>query len=456
MKRLGLSCLVLVLGGCLSAWPVGGPWACSSDGTCASGVCDDGVCCDRDGPLPCPTMTRTDGTCPDARTPGLLYEDADGDGWGNENVSRLFCGVPQHGHWAAQKGDCDDANPAVNPAAKELCNGLDDNCDGQLDENLVPRTAWYRDQDGDGAGDPSTQVFACVAPVGFVASSDDCKPFDAARHPGAPELCNGVDDDCDSQVDEAPLADVQNASDSTVKFPCGTGQPGVCADGAFQCVAGQRQCVARRSPGLEVCNQLDDDCDGLVDEQPECGGPPALTGALVHVGAFKLNDTTGLNKRCQKGMAGSTPETATGSTWSSTSSGFNVWYAEPADGGVWDLSGPDTRLNLHLRATFTPDGQGNAWSVPASGGSRNPVVYLCGDADTDIMRYVISPGAAFQGAQSSFDSALQLNVSDTNTPWILGLGSGFDTSRVRRVELVVQVLASDFTVTFTPDAGFSR
>ncbi|GDX81695.1 hypothetical protein LBMAG42_35060 [Deltaproteobacteria bacterium] len=96
-------------------------------------------------------------------------------------------------------GDCNDGDPAVNPDAVEVCNGLDDNCDGEVDEDVVG--LWYADGDGDGAGDASASVSACEAPAGYVATAGDCDDTDPALGAPSTEVCNGVDDDCDGVVD---------------------------------------------------------------------------------------------------------------------------------------------------------------------------------------------------------------------------------------------------------------
>ena len=79
-------------------------------------------------------------------------------------------------------------------------NGIDDDCDGEIDEGV--KTTWYEDADGDGYGNAAVLQEACVQPVGYVDNSDDCDDGDAAVHPGAREVWNRVDDDCDGEIDE--------------------------------------------------------------------------------------------------------------------------------------------------------------------------------------------------------------------------------------------------------------
>lgn len=83
--------------------------------------------------------------------------------------------------------------------AEEVCDGADNDCDGQVDEGV--KETRYVDEDGDGHGDPGAPEERCDG-TGYAEAGDDCNDGDAAVFPGNEESCNGVDDDCDGQVDE--------------------------------------------------------------------------------------------------------------------------------------------------------------------------------------------------------------------------------------------------------------
>jgi len=460
--RLARLALVLALavgaagGACLSAWDVGGPWACSGQACPEGYTCDDGVCCKPGGTPTCPTLPAPNGSCATGEAQ-VWFEDRDGDGEGNARVSAVLCNAPLKGGWVLKGTDCDDADLSINSAATEACNGRDDNCDGVIDEGLANLRLFFLDSDGDGFGEDGTQLQACAAPPGRVDRGGDCAPFDPSKFPGAIELCNGLDDDCDTVPDTAETA----FGDTGAAWPCLTGRPGICADGAFQCVAQggavRRQCVATRMPVREECNKVDDDCDGVVDQQPLCGGPVALAsvpGTTPTYWAKRLTSTATLNTACQKGTAG-VAEPATATTWTGQGAGFHVWAVEVPANAAWDLSAPNAALHLTFTAQTAPLGiTGGAWGNRASGGAANPVVYLCGETDGDVIRYVAAAANDLSDNEMSFSSVLPLN--GLSGDWITGRGSGFDTHRVRRVEVMLWTQGTDFTVTFAPSTGFSK
>ncbi|MEQ1505835.1 MAG: MopE-related protein, partial [Myxococcota bacterium] len=138
---------------------------------------------DADGDADTDTDADAD-TDTDADTDGTSGQDADDDGF-------------------VAGDDCDDANPAVHPDAAETCDGVDDDCDGAVDEDPTDGAVWYADLDLDGFGDLAASTVACDAPAGHVADATDCDDTTGLSHPGAPELCDGADNDCDALTVEA-------------------------------------------------------------------------------------------------------------------------------------------------------------------------------------------------------------------------------------------------------------
>jgi hypothetical protein len=99
--------------------------------------------------------------------------------------------------------ECDEGDPSITWHSEEVCDGVDNDCDGDIDEDLGE--TWYPDADGDGYGDRSQPTASCDPDAGLVADGTDCDDTDAAVHPGAMELCNGADDDCDVTTTEDGL-----------------------------------------------------------------------------------------------------------------------------------------------------------------------------------------------------------------------------------------------------------
>jgi len=237
--------------------------------------------------------------------------------------------VDADGDGATAAVDCDDADPSVHPGAVELCNEVDDNCDGLVDETGLDGSTFYKDTDGDGFGDESASQLACSAPDGFVSESGDCDDAQASVFPGAPEddctdpvdyncdgstgyadldgdgtpacddcddtdpgvnpyaaeICNdGVDDNCDGTADEAGAVGEQiwfadtdgdlHGDPAVQVVACS--QPEGFVDNSSDC----DDSTSEANPsGVEICDGIDNDCDGEVD------GPDPIGGMTVYVDA---------------------------------------------------------------------------------------------------------------------------------------------------------------------------
>ncbi len=133
------------------------------------------------------------------------YLDADSDGWASADGAPVVdCRQPSPSH-TTQTGDCDDALDTVYPGAVEYCDDLDRDCDGDATAGAVDPARWYADADDDGFGDATGTTDACDAPPGYVAEPGDCDDTVGTVFPGADELCDEVDNDCDGSVDDEPI-----------------------------------------------------------------------------------------------------------------------------------------------------------------------------------------------------------------------------------------------------------
>jgi hypothetical protein len=141
----------------------------------------------------------------DLTTP-TWYGDADGDGYGLDTVVKVVAGCEPPKGYAAAPGDCDDRDPAVNPDGQEVCNGYDDDCDQLVDgdDSSVDGNLYYPDRDNDGFGSATDPpVVACSEPFGHEPTATDCDDANAAVNPDAIEVCNGWDDNCVDDEDDA-------------------------------------------------------------------------------------------------------------------------------------------------------------------------------------------------------------------------------------------------------------
>jgi hypothetical protein len=191
------------------------------------------------------------------------YLDSDGDGYGNIASPSSNCSGTFSSSYVVNSSDCNDNASAVNPAGIEVCNNIDDNCNAQVDEGV--QSVFYADVDGDGFGS-ITETLACNAPIGFVSNNVDCNDAASAVFPGASETCNGVDDNCDGQTDEglntyyADL-DGDGFGAGAVVLTCSPSNGFVlsnndCDDNASAINPGAQ----------EICNSIDDNCDTQIDE----------------------------------------------------------------------------------------------------------------------------------------------------------------------------------------------
>ena len=224
------------------------------------------------------------GGCKDPGETGCTSTvDADADGW-------TLC------------DDCDDTDPAVHPGATDCANGLDDDCDGEVDPAGAPTPGiWHPDGDGDGYGDYASTVQACEQPADAVDDATDCDDREPEVHPGADELCNERDDDCDGVVDEDAV-DVGTWTtdedgdgwgvEGTEVIACE--QPDLTAAQAGDCDDADPEAHPEASPG---CDGRDLDCDGAIDNDADldgysdaaCGGDDCDDGdATVHPDAEEI------------------------------------------------------------------------------------------------------------------------------------------------------------------------
>ncbi len=182
----------------------------------------------------------------------IQVEDLDGDGFGADE-------------------DCDDADASVRPDAIERCDGIDNNCNGEVDEGV--ELTWYADADRDGFGDPDSAYAGCEGETGAVPNGNDCDDAEPERYPGNVEICDGIDNDCDGELDEGLLSSWWTDADNDGFGDPGTEvvacrQPPGTADNDGDC---DDSAAPVNPDALEICDGIDNDCDGSTDG-PDAAG----------------------------------------------------------------------------------------------------------------------------------------------------------------------------------------
>ncbi|HEY5924465.1 MAG TPA: putative metal-binding motif-containing protein [Kofleriaceae bacterium] len=197
------------------------------------------------------------------------YRDSDGDGYGAAAVTTQACSSPTG--YVTNNTDCNDARADVRPGGTEVCDGADNNCSGVIDEGV--KTTFYRDADGDSYGAAAVTTQACSSPTGYVTNNTDCNDSSALMYPGRAEVCDGLDNDCDTTVDDGVKATYYLDADGD-----GYGNPSVTTQACSRptgYASNSTDCndiVSTVHPGAaERCfNDVDDDCDTEEDEAVEC------------------------------------------------------------------------------------------------------------------------------------------------------------------------------------------
>jgi len=184
--------------------------------------------------------------------------------------------------------ECDDGDASVYPGATEYCDGADNDCDEDIDEDPIDGSTWFIDKDSDGYGSDASTMDACDQPSGYAATDTDCDDSDAAISPGVGEACDGIDNDCDGLVDDDDTGIVDPLSWYADADTDSYGDPSVSTTACDQpsgYVADDTDCDdsdASIYPGAaetvgDLCfDTVDNDCDGDIDAvDSDCAACPS-------------------------------------------------------------------------------------------------------------------------------------------------------------------------------------
>ena len=334
--------------------------------------------------------------------------DLDGDGYPLEN-------------------DCDDGDPAVHPDADERCNGVDDDCDGDIDEDdAIDASTWFRDDDGDGFGDPDATHQACTQPSGWVQSYGDCDDANAAIHPDALEACNEVDDDCDDRIDEDPTDAPTWYSDDDAD---GYGDPDserLACEQPSGMVADASDCDDLQDSvnpaATERCNGHDDDCDGQTDEDDSEDVLPWW----VDVDGDGYGDSSVETTACEppSGYAAPTAQV----DCDDADATINPGASETCNGVDDDCDGTADETAVDMGTWYQDsDGDGYGDSIHSRAACDAPSGYVADGSDCVDWDAGIHPGASetCDGVDEDCDGAVDDGAIDMSTWYADADGDGY-------------------------------
>ena len=317
-----------------------------------------------------------DDNCNDEVDEGVrtaFYVDEDRDGYGTDATVEA-CEQPDQA--SEVDGDCDDANAETWPGATERCDGADNDCDGEADEDV--QDTWYADADTDGWGDAASPLDDCDPPEGYVADSSDCDDSEANAYPTNVEVCDGIDNNCDGQTDEG-VTETFFADADADGFGAGEGYELCELDEGYS--DNDEDCdddnLDVNPDAAELCNTIDDDCDGDIDEDDAADA----TTWYIDVDTDGYGSTTYSLTQCEQPSGYVADDT----DCDDTDSAVNTDGVEVCDGQDNDCDGTSDNDDATDASTWYADGDSDSYGDATSTTTAcdQPSGYVADDTDCD-------------------------------------------------------------------------
>lgn len=390
----------------------------------------------------------------------VFYLDADSDGFGDATQEMWAC--EQNLGYVPNDNDCDDSSDAIYPSAPEICDGLDNNCDNNIDENVS--LLFYLDADNDGFGDAQNPIYLCGETEGYVSDNTDCDDTNTLIFPNNLEYCDGLDNNCNQIIDdEAVDAEIFFADRDTDGF----GDPNLPEYACTQpsnTVTNNLDCddinTNVHPNATEICDFIDNNCDGLQDiDDPNVQGSSVYyqdndgdgfgNNAVTQLFCFETIGWSGDNTDCDDTEPTANPmqpEICDGidndcdtliddADPSVDSNGFGIFYADVDQDGFGDINSPinqcfigsasansldcnDNNAAIHPNTMWYADADQDGFGNPSQSVQMctPPAQYIQDNLDCDDTDPVINPNTMWYDDvdQDGFGDAQSIPIQQCN------------------------------------------
>ncbi len=357
----------------------------------------------------------------DAVDAGTWYTDGDGDGFGDASFPWETCDAPFG--TVADATDCNDADPTAFPGNTEVCDSIDNDCDGGVDEGLA--VTGYADSDGDGYGAGAATSFCGVLDSGYVANESDCDDGDASVNPDAVEACDGVDENCDGSIDEGAGTIYYVDSDGDGYGDSATGSVECSSPGTGYSTA-DGDCDDERDyvtpvAATENCYNggIDDDCDGGADlADRDCDSRGSTANLFTDPVKWNIEDPIGSGD-----ASGFTTSSGTVASADCTDSNVDDCSLQLQGPGSWYVrTDTSAAAGLPVYCEFSVLGSASSVTLTTIVGSGTDLAVTSHDATSAGWGYATEPtNTSVLTPSSDGVVTVQFTLGSADSVWVDGI-----------------------------------